>query len=62
MKHCSSGHRRGSAVLIVLALLGALCLLLLGNAATLRSLKRELRLIEEQQWKRWTNAPARSTR
>ncbi|HOX58973.1 MAG TPA: hypothetical protein PLC99_18980 [Verrucomicrobiota bacterium] len=60
-------HRqRGSAVIIVLALLVIMLIYVAGNIRTLQSLGRELRLIEQQQTQRLktvgraTNAPPAS--
>ena len=47
-----SPAERGSAVIIVLALLAIMTVLTLGNAIVLRQLKQELRLIERRQEKR----------
>lgn len=43
----------GSAVLIVLVLLACLAVFLAANSSALHSLKRELKLIEERQLKKY---------
>ncbi len=44
-----SDKKRGSAVLVVLALLGCIVLLLYANSKTLYLLKEEIRLLDLQQ-------------
>ena len=45
----SSRRQQGSAVLVVIVFLSVIGALLVGNALTLRSLKREIRLVDERQ-------------
>ena len=45
------GRERGSAVLIVIVLLGLMTLLLVSNSRALNQLKTSLRLIEQKQLK-----------
>jgi hypothetical protein len=49
---------RGSAVIVVLALLVIMLLYIAGNLQALRSLDREVRLIERQQIQRVQTPPA----
>ena len=44
---------RGSAVLIILVLLACMAIILAANSATLASLKQELKLIDQQQQKKY---------
>ena len=48
----SRRKQNGSAVLIVLILLGILLMFIAGNTRTLNQLKREINLIEQKQLKR----------
>ena len=59
--------QRGSAVIVVLALLGIMLLYVESNLATLNHLHRELRLVELRQLRHWqaaapsaTNTPPRA--
>lgn len=45
--------RRGSAVLVVMILLACLALFIMANASALHTLKQELKLIEQQQLKKY---------
>ena len=59
-KSAGRRHQRGSATLIVFALLGCMAIFIMANAITLHRLDRELRLIEKQQLRHYpaaTNAP-----
>ena len=44
---------RGSAVLIILVLLACMAIILAANSAMLHSLKQELKLIDQQQQKKY---------
>lgn len=46
-------RRRGSAVLIVLVLLGCMTVFVITNTQTLRSLKQELKLLDDRQQKKY---------
>lgn len=48
-------ERCGSAIIVIVAVVGVLGILITANSRTLASLGRELRMIEERQQKRWTN-------
>lgn len=50
---------RGSAVLIVLVLLGCIGVLMAVNSDALAALKQQLRLIDQHQLKKYGPAPAR---
>ena len=49
-------HERGMAVIVVIALLSIIFLYVMFNARTLHYLKRDLRLVEQQQTNRWHSA------
>ncbi len=48
-----SAASRGSAVLIILVLLACMAIMLAANSAMLHSLKQELKLIDQQQQKKY---------
>ncbi len=50
-------RERGSATILVLALLGIMFVCFQSNQVTLNSLKRELRLVEERQLKKFEAPP-----
>ena len=50
-------HARGSAVLIILVLIGAIALIVLANCTTLHWMKREILRIEERQRRVRTSLP-----
>lgn len=52
-------ERCGSAIIVIVAVVGVLGILISANSRTLANLGRELRLVEERQQKRWTNQVAR---
>lgn len=52
-------HQRGSATILVFALLAIMVLYMNSNQLTLRSLQRELRLVEAKQLKKF-QAPAKT--
>ena len=51
------GSRSGSAILVVLILLGAMLVIIAGNNGTLNQLKREIDLIERKQVQRLAENP-----
>lgn len=48
-----SAASRGSAILIILVLLACMAIMLAANSALLHSLKQELKLIDQQQQKKY---------
>jgi type II secretory pathway component PulK len=59
-----NARQRGSAILMLLGILALLFVVAAANHGSLRKLRRELKLVEQQQLKRWaatravaTNAP-----
>ena len=48
-------------IVLVIALLAVMCILIAINAQTLYHLKRELRLIDREQQRHWTNTVAAPT-
>ena len=54
---CRRGSRSGSAILVVLILLGAMLVIIAGNNGTLNQLKREIDLIERKQLERLAGSP-----
>ncbi len=52
-------RERGSATVLVFALVVILCAIMAGNQLVLHSLKRELKLIEQQQLKKFQPPKAR---
>jgi hypothetical protein len=58
----SSGHQRGSALIMLLGLIAMLLVVSAANNHSVTWLRRELRLVEQQQTKRLnafaTNSPA----
>ena len=54
---CRQGSRSGSAILVVLILLGAMLVIIAGNNGTLNQLKREIDLIERKQLERLAGSP-----
>ncbi|HEY6170513.1 MAG TPA: hypothetical protein VI454_20940 [Verrucomicrobiae bacterium] len=57
----SPSRERAMAVLAVMLLLVALAAFVAANGLALRSLQRELRLVEKEQLKKWTAAPTTAT-
>jgi hypothetical protein len=53
------GGERGSATILVLALVAIMMVFLTANQRVLHSLKREVRLIEQQQLKKFQPPPAK---
>jgi len=49
----TQGSERGSAVIVVLALLLLILAFMAGNDVTLRSLRREMQIIEERQLRKY---------
>jgi hypothetical protein len=49
--------RRGSSVLIILALLACMAIMVVANATTLALLKQELRVIDQRQQQRYGQSP-----
>ena len=49
------GDRSGSAIIVIVTVVGILGILISANSRTLANLGRELRMVEEKQQKRWTN-------
>lgn len=56
------GGQCGSAVVVVLALLLLIVAFLAGNDVTLRSLRRELQIVDERQLQKYQPVSARSGR
>ena len=56
------GGQRGSAVVVVLALLLLIVAFLAGNDVTLRSLRRELQIVDERQLQKYQPVSAGSDR
>ncbi|MBC8001113.1 MAG: hypothetical protein H7X97_00880 [Opitutaceae bacterium] len=54
-KSIRGGGESGSAIIVVVAVVGILGILISANSRTLANLGRELRMVEERQQKRWTN-------
>lgn len=50
-----SGDRSGSAIIVIVTVVGILGILISANSRTLANLGRELRMVEKKQQKRWTN-------
>ena len=46
-------HRRGTAIVVVLALLAVMCVFMICTAQSIYFVKRELNLIEKKQLQRW---------
>lgn len=55
----SQNSERGSATILVLALLAIMAVLLSANQLVLHNLKRELRLVEQQQLKKFQSPAAK---
>lgn len=53
----SRGARRGSAVLMLLALIALLLVIVAANDGNINSLRRELRVIERAQQRHWQTFP-----
>ena len=58
----SQESERGSATILILALLAIMAVLLSANQIVLHNLKRELRLVEHQQLKKFQPATAKSAK
>lgn len=51
--HPTKLHQSGSAVVVLMALLGMMLIFVAANTVAIRSLQRELKLTEKKQVQRW---------